>query len=78
MSRVGIRGRAKGGGISPSFAALIGSAAFLLGLLAGDALSHDRGVRAVRAPAKVVSELPPEWAWERPPVTFDHMFRKKE
>lgn len=77
MSRERIRGRTSGGGISPSLAALIGSAAFLLGLLAGDALSHDPNVRAARAPATIVTELPPEWAWERPPVTFDHMFRKK-
>ena len=80
MSRTG-KGRHVGDGRnSLSLAVLIGSAAFLLGLVAGDALSQDQEVRAAlgaAATSSAVQELPPEWAWERDAVTFDHMFRKK-
>ncbi len=80
MSRTRTRGRAGDARISLSLAVLIGSAAFLLGLVAGDALSQDQEVRDARgaaAAASTVQELPPEWAWERDAVSFDHMFRKK-
>ncbi len=62
-------------------AILIGSAAFLLGLLAGAAPSHapgtgatDLGAPALNAPP----ELPREWVWEREALTFEQMFRRKE
>ncbi|MEE9282108.1 MAG: hypothetical protein V3V67_18230 [Myxococcota bacterium] len=80
MSRTRTRGLAGDGRISLSLAVLIGSTAFLIGLVAGDALSQDQKVRAslgAAATASAVPELPPEWAWERDAVTFDHMFRKK-
>ncbi len=80
MSRTRTSGRVGDGRISLGLAVLIGSAAFLLGLVAGDALSQNQEVRAsLGAPAapSAVQELPPEWAGERDAVTFDHMFRKK-
>ena len=80
MSRTRTRGHLGDGRISLSLAVLIGSAAFLLGLVAGDALSQNQEIRAslgAAAAPSAVQELPPEWAWERDAVTFDHMFRKK-
>ncbi len=70
--------RERNGKISVTLAVMIGSAAFLLGLLAGDALSHDRKPLelAARHKAVLATELPPEWVWEREAITFDHMFRK--
>ncbi len=65
--------------ISLGLAILIGSAAFLLGLLAGAAPSHAPGTAAtdLRAPALNASpELPREWVWEREALTFEHMFRR--
>ncbi len=66
--------------ISFVLAVMIGSGAFLLGLLAADALSYDRttGELAGHYRAEQASELPPEWVWEREAITFDHMFRKDQ
>ena len=61
-------------------ALLIGSAAFLLGLLAGDAPSHASGTGATDLHARALSappELPREWVWEREALTFEQMFRRK-
>ncbi len=66
--------------ISLRLAILIGSTAFLLGLLAGNAPSHDPGTGATdeRAPAlSAPPELPREWVWERETLTFEQMFRRK-
>ncbi len=61
-------------------AILIGSAAFLLGLLAGDAPSHASGTGATDLHARALSappELPREWVWEREALTLEQMFRRK-
>ena len=70
--------RERDGRISLTLAAMIGSMAFLLGLLAADALSYDRepGELAAERRAVVAAELPPEWVWERETITFKDMFRK--
>lgn len=66
--------------ISLGLAILIGSAAFLLGLLAGAAPSHDPGTGATDERAPELSaplELPREWIWQREALTFEQMFRRK-
>ena len=65
--------RERDGRISLTLALMIGSVAFLLGLVAGDALSHDREPGAL---AVLATELAPEWVWDREAITFDHLFRK--
>ncbi len=71
--------RESDGRISLTLAAVIGSAAFLLGLFAGDALSQDREIGASAHPARFVRpgpEVPREWGWDREVVSFDDMFAK--
>jgi hypothetical protein len=77
MVRQRTNGRERDGRISLTLAAVIGSAAFLLGLFAADALSQDRGSAASAHPARAVRaapELPREWVWDREAVNFDDMF----
>ncbi len=79
MAREKTNQRERDWGVPLSQAVMIASVAFLFGLLAGQALSHDGEVSAVGEPRPVFAaapELPREWALEREAVTFDHMFRK--
>ena len=66
--------------ISLTLAVMIGSVAFLLGLLAADALSDDRepGELAGHPRAGLAVELPREWVCQREAITFDHMFRRTQ
>jgi hypothetical protein len=79
MVRQRTGGRESNGGISLALAAVIGSAAFLLGLFAADALSQGREIGASAQPARAVRpapELPRKWVWDREAVNFDDMFVK--